>query len=103
MQTQTRSTSSTILLILIILLTAPVWLTIGGVMLGVVGGVLGGIFGAVFGVFGALIGAFFGLITLPFKFLSGSCDVFDGGWFLSGRNLFLICLLILVVAIFRKK
>ena len=101
---QTRSSSSTILLILILVFTAPIWLTIGGVMIGVIGGILGGIFGAIFGVFGALIGGLFALIALPFKILFGSWDGFDGGWFhFSGRDLFIVCIILLVVVAFKRK
>ncbi len=102
MQT-TRSTSSTILLILILVLTAPIWLTIAGVIIGVFGGIIGGLFGAIFGVLGGLLGAIFGLIALPFKVVFGSFDLFDGDWFLSENTMFTIVLLILVVALFRRR
>jgi hypothetical protein len=102
MQT-TRSTSSTILLILILVLTAPIWLTIGGVFIGVFGGILGGLFGVIFGVLGGLLGAFFGLIALPFKVVFGSFDFFDGDWLLSENTMFTIVLLILIVALFRRR
>jgi hypothetical protein len=100
---QPRSTSGTILLILMIVITAPIWLTLGGVFIGVFGGIIGGLFGAIFGVLGGLLGAFFGLIALPFKVLFGSFDFFDGGWFLSENTMFTIVLLILVVALFRRR
>jgi len=54
-----------VLLVLVIILTMPVWLVVGGVVFGVMVAVLGGIFGIIAGIFGALIG----LILLPFKLL----------------------------------
>lgn len=100
---QSRSTSGTILLILVLIITAPIWLTLAGVLIGVFGGLVGGLFGVVFGLLGGLIGAFFGLIALPFKIVFGSCDFTDGDWFLSDSTLFVIALLILVVALFRRR
>ncbi len=99
-----RSSSSTILLILVLVLTAPIWLTIGGVLLGVFGGIVGGLFGAFFGLFGALIGGFFALLALPFKILFGDWSCFDGGWSHgTERGLFFLCLLILVVGAMRNR
>lgn len=98
MQT-TRSTSSTILLILVLVLTAPIWLTVGGVLIGVFGGIVGVVFGA----FGALVGGFFSLLALPFNLVFGSCDVFDDGFHLSGKTLFFLCVVLLVVAAMRRK
>lgn len=100
---QPRSTSGTILLILVLIITAPIWLALGGVLIGVFGGLVGGLFGAVFGLLGGLLGAFFGLITLPFKIVFGSCDLINGDWFLSDKTLLAIVLLILVVALFRRR
>ncbi|MBL7850456.1 MAG: hypothetical protein JNN04_06110 [Cyclobacteriaceae bacterium] len=99
---QTRSSSQTILLIIVLVLTAPLWLTVGGVVIGVFGGLLGGLFGAFFGVLGGLLAAFFAIITLPFKLLFGSCDFTDGNWFLSDKAMFLAVALILLVAVFRR-
>ena len=103
MQTQSRSSSSsTILLILVLVLTAPFWLAVGGVLLGV----LGGIFGAIFGVFGALIGAFFAIVTLPFKLLFGSCEIFDHGhgfFHVSGRAIFFLVMVVLLVTALKRR
>jgi hypothetical protein len=67
MSTRGSSSPSTILLIIILVITFPLWIAIFGALIGV----LGGVFGAVFGVFGALLGAFFTIIFLPFKILFG--------------------------------
>jgi len=103
MQTQTRSSSSsTILLILVLVLTAPFWLVVGGVMIGL----LAGTFGAIFGVFGALIGGFFALIALPFKFVFGSCGIFDHGhgfFDVSGRAIFFLVMVVLLVVALKRR
>lgn len=100
---QPRSTSGTILLILMIVITAPLWLTLGGVFIGVFGGIIGGLFGAIFGILGGLLGAFFGLLALPFTILFGSCELSESNWFLSDNFMFTVVLLILVVALFRRR
>lgn len=103
MQTQTRSSSSsTILLIIVLVLTAPFWLTVGAVLIGV----LGGIFGALIGVFGALISGFFAIVTLPFKILFGSCGIFDHGhgfFHVSGRAIFFLVMVVLLVAALKRR
>jgi hypothetical protein len=98
-----RSTSATILLILILVITAPIWLTVGGVLIGVFGGIVGGIFGAIFGIFGGLLGAFFALMALPFKLLFGGFDFFDGDFHLSGKAVFIILLVVLLVASLKRQ
>ena len=100
---QTRSSSQTVLLVIILVLTAPIWLTIGGVLIGVFTGLLGGLFGAFFGVLGGLLAAFFALITLPFKLLFGSWDFADGDWFLSDKTMFMVVAVILIIAVFRRR
>lgn len=97
---QSRSTSGTVLIILALVVTAPIWLTLGGVFIGVIGGVLGGLFGAIFGILGGLLGAFFGIVTLPFKIIFGSGD---SDWFFSDKALLVIVLVIIVAALFRRR
>ncbi len=99
----TRSSSSTILFILVLVLTAPIWLTAAGVLIGVFGGIIGGIFGIIFGIFGALIGGFFALLALPFKIIFGHGDWFDGGFDLSGKGIFFIIIVILLVSAMKRK
>lgn len=91
-------------MILVLVLTAPIWLTIGGVMIGVIGGVVGGLFGAVFGIIGGILGAIFGIITIPFKIIFGGWDWNDGHWFhFSGRDVFLMFLVIVILAALKRK
>jgi hypothetical protein len=56
-----RSSTSTVLLVIVLLLTFPVWIGIAGAIFGVAVGVVGGIFGAIAGVFGAIFGLIGGL------------------------------------------
>ena len=73
-----RSQSSTILIVLILLITFPVWMAAGAVIFGI----LAGVFGAVIGIFAALVGVCVALIALPFKILFGigSWGWNDWGW-----------------------
>jgi hypothetical protein len=96
-----RSTS-TALVILILILTFPVWIGLAGGLFGLVFGLLGAfigiigaIFGAIVGVFGAVLGALFG--------------VFDWGW--SGysfpvisisKSVLIIAIIFLIVLLTRK-
>ena len=90
---QGRSTSSTILIILILFLTAPIWLTVGGVFFGI----LAGIFGAIFGVIGGVFGGLMALITLPFRIL------FDCDFHLPGRGIMILLCLVLLIAFVRRQ
>ncbi len=95
-----RSQSSNLLLILILVITFPVWLVIGGVLIGVVAG----IFGALMGVFGALLGGFFALFALPFKILFGDWGIPDGGIFhFRDHTLTIIAIVILVALVVRRQ
>ncbi len=95
-----RSQSSTLLLILILVITFPVWLVVGGVLFGVIAGVLG----ALIGVFGALLGGFFALLALPFKILFGDWGILDGGIFhFRDNTLTIIAILILAALVVRRQ
>ena len=62
---QSKSSTSTLLIVLLLVLTFPIWL-----------GIAGGIFGLVAGLFGAIIGIFAGVIGAVFGIIGG---IF--GWF----------------------
>lgn len=95
-----RSQSSTLLLILILVITFPVWLVVGGVLFGI----LAGVFGALIGVFGALLGGFFALVALPFKILFGDWGIHDGGIFhFQDNTLTIIAIVILVALVVRRQ
>jgi uncharacterized membrane protein len=72
MTTRNLSPGTTILLLLIIIVTFPVWIALGAVILGVIVGIFGAMIGVVAAVFGALVA----VIVLPFKLLFG----WHSGW-----------------------
>ncbi len=95
-----RSHSSNLLLILILVITFPVWLVIGGVLVGVIAGILG----VLMGVFGALLGGFFALLALPFNFLFGGWGIHDGGILhFRDNKLTIIAIVILVALVVRRQ
>ena len=67
MNRQAPSSTSTILLILVIIITFPFWIMVGGIAIGLVAG----LFGAFVGIIGALFGVAVALVTLPSKILFG--------------------------------
>ncbi len=89
-RTDTSSTSS-VLLIIIVVLTFPLWFGLGI-----------GLIGAAVGIIGALIGVMATIITLPFKLLFGW-----GHWGWDGfhhfNSLGLIVLIIIAAMIVKKK
>jgi hypothetical protein len=64
------SGSTTLLIVLMLIITFPFWIAIGGVIIGVIGA----IFGVTVGIVGAIFGGLFALIALPFKLLFGWGD-----------------------------
>lgn len=67
MAARSSSTGTTVLVFLIIILTFPLWIALGGIAIGVVAG----LFGAMIGVVAALFAGVVALIVLPFKILFG--------------------------------
>jgi hypothetical protein len=67
MATRSDSSSPNVLLAIILILTFPVWFSVGAALCGVVIG----LFGAAIGVVAALFGVMVSLIALPFKLLFG--------------------------------
>src|SRR5436190_15740287 len=72
MTTRNLSPGTTILLLLIIVITFPVWIAI----IAAIFGVFVGIFGAMIGVVAAIFGALVAVIVVPFKLLFG----WHSGW-----------------------
>lgn len=106
---QSRSTSNTLLIILMLILTAPVWLTVGGIMLGILGGIfgavfgiIGGVFGAIFGVIGGIFGALMSVITFPFRFLFDWPD-WHWGYHFPGRWIMILFFVLLIVVVSRRQ
>ena len=104
MATRNASSSSNVLLAVILVLTFPIWISIGGALFGVVAG----LFGAMIGVVAAVFGVMIGLIALSFKLLFGWGHG-DGGlsWNLfpafHHHGLLLIAIVIIAALIVRGK
>jgi hypothetical protein len=93
MQTRSSSSTSAVLIVLLVLLTFPLWIGLIGGLFGVVAGVFGAIFGIIAGVFGAVFGAIAGIFGWMFHW-NAPWDFHFG--FL-GMKFFLIVAIILAV------
>ncbi|NOS91698.1 MAG: hypothetical protein HOP30_07235 [Cyclobacteriaceae bacterium] len=101
-----RSTSTTTSLATIILLviTFPIWFSVGAGLFGAAVGIIG----ALFGVLVAIIGICIAVIAVPFKLLFGWGD--DWGWhsdidlpFFHTNNGFLVLILVAVMIVLIQK
>jgi hypothetical protein len=105
MPARKESASTHVLLIILLIITFPVWFALAAGLIGIAAGVFGaimGVFGAIFGVFGALLGGLMALIALPFKILFGG---WHDGWHLFPHhhfNAFAMIAVIIVVALIVK-
>lgn len=63
--------SASVLVVLIILFTFPLWFGLGMGLFGVVVGLIGGLFGVIAGLFGAIIGIVAGIFKAIFHGLFG--------------------------------
>lgn len=91
---QSRSSTSTVLIVLLIVFTFPVWIGIAGGLFGIIAG----IFGAVVGIFAGIFGAIFGLIGGVFGWM------FDWhpftGWF--NTPIFVIAAVVIVTVLITR-
>lgn len=86
-----RTTSSSqVLLIILLVITFPLWFSIGAMVFGILAGVAGALIGVIGGLFGMMVG----LIALPFKILFGWGH---SGWGFFWSPAFFISLVILLV------
>jgi len=96
----TRSSAgSTLLIVIILVLTFPVWIAIGGALIGVVAG----LFGAMIGVVAALFAGAIALIALPFKILFGWGDWSCNWPGFSGNGYVWFAMLIIAALIISKR
>ena len=94
-----RSTSSTILILLVLLITFPIWIAVGGIFLGIIGGLIG----ALFGVIGALFGVLMTLIALPFKLLVGHGWLEDGIFHFNNHTWTIVAVVLIVALLVRRQ
>lgn len=101
MSTKNTSSTNTILIILVLIFTFPLWMG----MLGIFMGLIGGAFGIVMGVFGAVIGVIATVVTLPFRIIfggfDGDCPLFFSGLHFN-KYTFLALIIIAALVIQRK-
>jgi hypothetical protein len=85
----TRS-NSTLLIVLLMIFTFPIWI-----------GIFGGLIGLIFGLFGACIGIIAGIFGAIFGSIGSVFGIFGGSFPLSG--FFVVALIFLIVLISRSK
>jgi len=95
---QSKSSTSTLLIVLLIIFTFPIWLGIAGGIFGLVVGLLGAGFGIIAGVFGA----FFGIIGGIFGWLFDWHWPFDRFFHWNFFPIFFIILIVLLISRSRK-
>src|ERR1700712_2691556 len=101
MANRNQSSSSNLVIVLLLILTFPIWIGIFGALFGI--GI--GFFGAIAGIFAAVFGIFIAIITIPFKIFFG-----DGWWFdndgfslFGNHGLALIVFVVLVAFLVRRR
>jgi hypothetical protein len=100
MQTKSSGTSTnTILVIILLIVTFPIWIGIAGGILGAVIGIFGAVIGAVFGIFGAMIGVIGRFIGWIFHWNFHTPFVF---WNTGLLTIFAIALLLIMLAKSRR-
>jgi MFS family permease len=96
------SRTSTVLLILILVITFPVWIALAAVVFGLTVGIFGGLIGLVGGIFGAIMG----LIGSLFGLIFGSPDLhFGWDWpdFHFNRYVFFALLIVVALVISKRQ
>lgn len=99
MSTRTSSSNSTVLVVIILVLTFPLWIGLGGALLGVIAG----LFGAMVGIIAALFGVVIALIALPFKLIFGWGHWGWHGPHVDGNGFVWLALLIVAALIINKR
>lgn len=95
--TRSSSGSSTLLVVVLLVLTFPIWFALLAALFGVVIG----LFGAVIGIIAAIFGASIAVIALPFKLLFGFGD-FHFPFFQTGNGFVILLLLIVAFVLVQK-
>jgi hypothetical protein len=60
-----------VLFVLVLVLTFPLWIGVGGMFFGLMMGLIGGLIGAFFGLMGAIFGVVFGILGEVFHIFFG--------------------------------
>jgi hypothetical protein len=64
---QSKGSTSTLLIVLLVVFTFPIWIGIAGGLFGVVAGIFGAAFGIIAAIFGGIFGAIGGLLGWMFN------------------------------------
>jgi len=92
---QSKGSTSTVLIVLLLVFTFPIWIGIAGGIFGLIAGIFGAAIGIIAGVFGAVFGAMGGLFGW----------LFDWHWPFGGFfqwNIFTIFFIVLVVVLISR-
>ena len=94
----TRTATSTVFIVCLMLFTFPLWIGLGAGLFGLVAGLTGAMIGIVGGIFRAVVG----IIVLPFRLFFGWGH---GGWFpyFHFHGFLLLSGIVLVVALLLKR
>ncbi|MCX8491863.1 MAG: hypothetical protein ORN54_12430 [Cyclobacteriaceae bacterium] len=95
--TRSSSGTSTLLVVVLLVITFPVWFA----LLAALFGVAVGLFGAAIGIIAAIFGACITMIALPFKFFFGWGD-FHFPFFQTGNGFVIFLLLIVAFVLVQK-
>ena len=91
-----RSSSNTVLLVLILIITFPFWIAFGAAAFGIVAG----LFGAAIGLVAAVFGIVLGVITLPFRLIFGWSDCCDwSGFHVDGFNNYTLIAAVIIIGL----
>lgn len=91
--------TSSLLLILVVIFTFPIWIGLAGGLFGITIGLAGGLFGMVMGLFGAIIGVVASVFKFLFMGVTGFHD-FHGLHFFSHPAIWMTCLIVAAIIIF---
>ncbi|NOS55554.1 MAG: hypothetical protein HOP37_04775 [Cyclobacteriaceae bacterium] len=94
---RSSSGTSTLLVVVLLVLTFPIWFALLAALFGVVVG----LFGAAIGVIAAIFGASIAIIALPFKLLFGFGD-FHFPFFQTGNGFVILLLLIVAFVLVQR-
>ncbi|MEK6781034.1 MAG: hypothetical protein AABY93_04985 [Bacteroidota bacterium] len=106
------SRTSTILLILILIFTFPVWIALAAVVFGLIAGIFGGIIGLIGGIFGGIAGLLGGIFGGIMGLIGGIFDAifnphswgFNWGWHPNFHfNGYVFFALIIIIALIINK
>lgn len=96
---RSNSGSSTLLVVILLAVTFPIWFAIIAALFGVIAG----LFGAAIGVVAALFGICVAIIVLPFKLFFGWGDHdFHFPFFQTGNGFIILLLVIIAFALLQK-